>query len=205
MQKFDQPAPIGFYVYRLIDPRVGQPFYVGKGKGRRAWQHERDVAQGRVCNERKSARIREILGCGLRVTVEIVECYDLEEDAYEHEVELIASTAGLLNVLPGGGTPVVLSAAEIQRRMWARQQRIADRRKRQKAERHKAILKRRNRFFEVPGAERHRDKIEAWLAGLKTPKGVVTKEPVDFWMRGGVRPSRYLGRRRKAAEANNGN
>lgn len=28
---------IGYYVYRLIDPRNGQTFYVGKGKGNRVF------------------------------------------------------------------------------------------------------------------------------------------------------------------------
>jgi hypothetical protein len=35
-----------FYVYELIDPRDGKVFYVGKGKGERAWQHEIDVRRG---------------------------------------------------------------------------------------------------------------------------------------------------------------
>ena len=30
---------IGYYVYRLIDPRNGQTFYVGKGKGNRIFNH----------------------------------------------------------------------------------------------------------------------------------------------------------------------
>ena len=32
-----------FYVYVLIDPRDNEVFYVGKGQGERAFQHERDV------------------------------------------------------------------------------------------------------------------------------------------------------------------
>jgi hypothetical protein len=31
---------LGYYVYRLIDPRNGETFYVGKGKGR-VFQHAR--------------------------------------------------------------------------------------------------------------------------------------------------------------------
>ncbi len=30
---------LGFYVYRLIDPRNGETFYVGKGKGNRLYEH----------------------------------------------------------------------------------------------------------------------------------------------------------------------
>lgn len=30
---------IGNYVYRLIDPRNGETFYVGKGKGNRVFAH----------------------------------------------------------------------------------------------------------------------------------------------------------------------
>lgn len=30
---------LGWYVYRLIDPRDGSTFYVGKGKGNRVFAH----------------------------------------------------------------------------------------------------------------------------------------------------------------------
>ena len=30
---------LGNYVYRLIDPRNGETFYVGKGKGNRVFSH----------------------------------------------------------------------------------------------------------------------------------------------------------------------
>ena len=32
---------LGNYVYRLIDPRNGEAFYVGKGKGNRVFAHVR--------------------------------------------------------------------------------------------------------------------------------------------------------------------
>lgn len=32
---------LGFYVYRLIDPRNGETFYVGKGYGNRVFAHQK--------------------------------------------------------------------------------------------------------------------------------------------------------------------
>lgn len=32
-----------FYVYRLIDPRNGETFYVGRGRGNRVFDHVRGV------------------------------------------------------------------------------------------------------------------------------------------------------------------
>jgi hypothetical protein len=32
-------SQLNYYVYRLIDPRNGQTFYVGKGKGNRLFHH----------------------------------------------------------------------------------------------------------------------------------------------------------------------
>ena len=60
---------LGCYVYRLIDPRSGETFYVGRGRGQRIFSH----ASGEVDDENqdavdpKLARIREIRALGMDV------------------------------------------------------------------------------------------------------------------------------------------
>ena len=39
-------AKLGVYVYALVDPRMGDVFYVGKGKGDRVYQHVRAAIAG---------------------------------------------------------------------------------------------------------------------------------------------------------------
>jgi hypothetical protein len=52
---------LGYYVYALVDPRTGLPFYVGKGKGRRILDHFSEVAESRK-REMIKALDRERLG-----------------------------------------------------------------------------------------------------------------------------------------------
>jgi uncharacterized protein len=46
---------LGYYVYLLVDPRNNEPFYVGKGKGKRALAHGSEDA-----NEDKAGRIAQL-------------------------------------------------------------------------------------------------------------------------------------------------
>ena len=92
-------APAGPYVYALVDPRDGAVFYVGKGKGRRMFEHERESKRGDkyVTNAEKRARIDAILSAGLRVTHRVIARYDSEADAFNAERVLIANLPGLTN------------------------------------------------------------------------------------------------------------
>ena len=61
---------LGWYVYRLIDPRDGSTFYVGKGKGNRVFAHMRGEVAATDNDEllsNKLKQIREIRLAGLEV------------------------------------------------------------------------------------------------------------------------------------------
>ena len=77
-----------FYVYALKDPRKtpALPFYIGKGAGTRAWEHEIREDQSA-----KGRRIRQIKDAGLDVlTVKLVEGLS-EAEALRIESELICA------------------------------------------------------------------------------------------------------------------
>ena len=94
-----------FYVYLYLDPVDLQPFYVGKGKGKRAWQHLKFKGHTHFLN--KVRRIQEELG--IDPVVVIYQDNLLEQDAFELENELIKfygrennSTGCLCNLTDGG-------------------------------------------------------------------------------------------------------
>jgi hypothetical protein len=95
---------MSYYVYELRDPRDGSVFYVGKGKGSRIDQHEREADKGR--QSRKCDRIRAIKAGGLCIVKDKVRHFANEQDAFDFEAELVGlyGLANLTNVVPGGGT-----------------------------------------------------------------------------------------------------
>jgi hypothetical protein len=96
---------MSYYVYKLVDPRDGKPFYIGKGTDDRYAAHVKEAKKGLV--SRKCDRIREILAANLEVQVEIVRKFDFENQAYAYEAKLIKRIGleNLTNVAPGGGAP----------------------------------------------------------------------------------------------------
>ena len=91
-----------WYVYELIDPRNGQVFYVGKGKGDRINSHETDAKTGYPsfkCN-----KIRSIWADGHQIVKQKVATFWDEDAAYECEEARIQEIGlnALTNVMGGG-------------------------------------------------------------------------------------------------------
>lgn len=78
-----------YYVYILRDPRKNnQPFYIGKGCDKRAWQHLTETKET-TDNIRKYYTIQAIKKRNLDIIIEIFQDNMLEENAYDLESELI--------------------------------------------------------------------------------------------------------------------
>ncbi|MEW5288558.1 hypothetical protein ABW286_05100 [Erwinia papayae] len=98
---------LGWYVYRLIDPRDGSTFYVGKGKGNRVFAHMRGevAAADDELLSNKLRQLREIRLAGLEV-IHIIHRHGMadEKTAYEVEAALIDAYPGLTNIMNGAGS-----------------------------------------------------------------------------------------------------
>ena len=101
---------IGYYVYRLIDPRNGDTFYVGRGQGNRVFQH----AQGEIKElpddednglSQKQGKILEIRNAGLDV-IHVIHRHGIKdiETVKEVEAALIDAYPGLSNIQGGTGS-----------------------------------------------------------------------------------------------------
>jgi hypothetical protein len=97
-------AKLRTYVYRLIDPRNGETFYVGKGKGNRVFAHIR-AEQGLDGDDldNKLRRIHQIRLAGLEVT-HVIHRHGMDDStAFEVESALMDAYPGLTNIAGGVG------------------------------------------------------------------------------------------------------
>ena len=127
----DTIGKIGYYVYRLVDPRNGQTFYVGKGKGNRVFHHvlgaidyydgvdKKEIDE--INDPNKLRIIQEIREAGLDV-IHIIQRWNLtEKEAFEVESALIDAFPGLANIQSGHGSEYgVCNAEELEARLSAK-------------------------------------------------------------------------------------
>lgn len=114
--------PRRYYVYELIDPFGGEVFYVGKGKGRRMYQHETDAKGMRSGNKDKHERIASIHRLGGKVEYNVVKDDLDERSAYRLERATIRKHGihNLTNAVRGQNDPnfkVKLKAQDLLARL----------------------------------------------------------------------------------------
>ncbi len=110
-----QSASGNYYVYILKRPN-GLPFYVGKGKNDRVFQHEMDAVNNPEIKSYKLNIIRAILKENAKLIYEIDSFHQEELDSLERERHLIQSigrhdlrTGSLANMTDGGEGPANFS------------------------------------------------------------------------------------------------
>lgn len=113
---------LDYYVYRLLDPRTGETFYVGKGRANRVFQHAKgDIAKGTEGASEKLSRIHQIQLSGFQVA-HVIHRHGMDErTAYEVEAALIEAYPGIANIMGGHNNDErgLMHADEITRRYEA--------------------------------------------------------------------------------------
>lgn len=95
-----------WYVYRLIDPRNGETFYVGKGKDDRVFTHAKGLSDGNIeVSHPVLQRIQKVRLAGLEVS-HVIHRHGIEMErvAYEVEAALIDAYPSALNRVAGHGS-----------------------------------------------------------------------------------------------------
>jgi hypothetical protein len=124
-------SKLEYYVYRLVDPRSGLTFYVGKGKGDRVFDHVYSkntkamiemLSEYEEIDNLKIEVINEIQSEGLEV-IHLIHRHGMDsKTAYEVEGALIDAYGGLANKVNGHNNDYgITNAIEINNRYTLRE------------------------------------------------------------------------------------
>jgi uncharacterized protein len=110
---------LGHYVYRLIDPRNGTTFYVGRGRGNRVFSHAAGQENPTDSEDNEALKLRTIWAirnAGFEVQ-HVIHRHGMDEDtAREVEAALIEAYTGVTNIQGGfDGSRGVMHAEEVIR------------------------------------------------------------------------------------------
>lgn len=95
-----------YYVYALIDPRNNKPFYIGEGKGKRAWSHL--IFKSGCNNPHKDNVIKKIQSFGLEVKIEILHSNLTKQESIKLEEQIINEIGleNLSNICKNANPPI---------------------------------------------------------------------------------------------------
>lgn len=75
-----------YYIYEYIDPRINLPFYIGKGKNNRKYNHINNQKESKHENSDKFQIIQDILSAGMSPIIREIESnIENEQEAYARE------------------------------------------------------------------------------------------------------------------------
>jgi len=167
-----------FYVYALQSPD-GIPFYIGKGKGKRAWRHIINPESQQ--NAWKTRIINKIKKSGDEVTISIIKDHLLEPEALELECILIRKYGrrqfgGLLVNLTDGGEGISGYAHTTRTKKKLSQNHLG----KEFSEKHKKAISEskkgsRNPMFRRVISEEHHRKLSLAHTGVPRPEYIKQK------------------------------